>query len=136
MIIRSRWIGKNIDLALLTRRIEDFFKRNDFETKRDESKESYKILAMPRHAHIYENAEVKISGDPNDFVIEFSAGKKARSSMMLGLLTSIIGGGSIFLKNIKTLETLEKLEKEFWICVEDLVTQLVDSTEANVGLYE
>jgi len=53
---------------------------------------------------------------------------------MLGFLTGIIGGGSIFLKNVKTLETLEKLEKEFWIYVEDLVAQLVDSARADMEL--
>ena len=134
MIVRSRWVGKNIDLALLTRHIEDFFKRREFKTKINESMGNYKILFMPQHANIYENAEVTISGDPNDFVIEFSAGKKARSSVMLGFLTRIIGGGSIFLKNVKTLETLEKLEKEFWIYVEDLVAQLVDSARADMEL--
>lgn len=126
--VRSQWVGKKVDLALLSRCVEDFFKGRGFRTKIDELVGEYKILVIsPRAERVRGDVDVRISGDPNDFVIEFSAGEGARFSIKLGFLTTMIGGGSILLRGLKLREALEKLEREFWVYAEDSVAHLADS---------
>jgi hypothetical protein len=131
--MRKQWVEKNVDLALLSENIEDFFRGTGFRTKRDESVEEYKILVIPQRAQkIRENVKVKILGNSNDFIIELSAGDRARRAIRFGYLTNMIGGGSLLLQGLKSREALERLEKEFWVYVEDAVGRLADSSKASV----
>jgi hypothetical protein len=45
------------------------------------------------------------------------------------MLTKSLGGGYFLLKGLKLQEELEKLEREFWIYVEDKVAQLAGSAQ-------
>jgi len=126
--MQKQWIEKSVDLALLSRHIEDFFKVRGFKTKRDELAGEHKILVIPtRTQGIRENVHVKILGNPNDFVIELTAGERARSAIWLGYTTTMIGGGSLLLRGLKSREALEKLEKEFWAHSENAVARLANS---------
>lgn len=73
---------------------------------------------------------VKIIGDSNDFVVELLAGKRMRSSVRFGFLTTIFGGGNFLLQALKSQEALEKLEKEFWVYIEETITRLAGSALA------
>jgi hypothetical protein len=52
------------------------------------------------------------------------ASEATRSSIRLGLLTSALGGGYFTLQGNRLRETLEKLENEFWVYIEDKVALL------------
>lgn len=126
--MRSRWIGKNVDLALVSGLLEDFLKAKNFKTRREKLAAGYKILATSQRAHdLCGDVEVSILGDANDFVIVLSGGERARSSILLGFITTLIGGGSLILRGLKSRETLEKLEKEFWEYVGGSISHLVNS---------
>lgn len=127
--MRARWVGKNVDLALLSACVEDFFKGKDFKTRRDESAEECTISGIPQRAHgIYGEVNVRVLGNPNDFEIEFLTSKHTRSAIKLGFITSMFGGGVLLLRGLKSQEALEKLEREFWRCIEEAITHLVNST--------
>jgi hypothetical protein len=129
--MQKQWVEKNVDLALLSRYVEDFFKVRGFKTKRDELAGEHKILVIPeRGQDLRENVNLRILGNPNDFMIELIAGEQARSAIWLGYTTTMIGGGSLLLRGLKSRETLEKLEKEFWAYSEDAVVRLVNSAGA------
>jgi hypothetical protein len=122
-----RWVGKNVDLKLLSRYAVDFLKDKGFKIRLDESEGEYKILLGFQHPlERHENVDIRILGNPNDFVVEFSADRRARSAILFGYVTSLIGGGSLLLKGLKSLEGLRKLEKEFWMHIEHCVERLTD----------
>ncbi len=122
-----QWVGKNVDLKLLSEYAGDFFKDKGFEIRIEGSDSEYKIIlgfqyALERH----ENIDIRILGNPNDFVVEFSADRRARSAILFGYVTSLIGGGSLLLRGLKSLERLRKLENEFWVQIEQGVERLTN----------
>lgn len=120
--MRRQWVGKNVNLELLSRCAGDFFKDKGFKIGIDESAGEYKILlgfqpALNRNR----NVDISIIGEPNDFIIEFSADRRARSAILFGYVTTMIGGGNLLVRGLKSLEELEKLEKEFWTHIEHCI---------------
>jgi len=131
--MRRKWIEKNVDLVLLKRCIEDFFRNRGFKTKIDESAGECKILVMQQQARDrLEDVNIRISGTSKDFAIELSeAGEWTRYAVRLGYMTTMIGGGSLLLRGLKSREALERLEKEFWAYVEDIIGRLAGSGNTN-----
>jgi len=62
---------------------------------------------------------VRIAGDPNDFSVELSTEESSDTLIRLGTLTSLFGGGILFLKGMKSKELLDKVESDFWRFVEE-----------------
>jgi len=129
--MQERWLEKNVDLNLLSKRLEDFFFRFGFKTRVDTLASGNAIVAVIDNKH-YDLKEiiVKITGSPNDFLIEFPKGESKLSSIKFSLLTTFLGGGSLLIKSLKSQEALEKLEKEFWVDVEKNVRDLTNSYRA------
>ena len=127
--MQRRWTGQNVDLNLLSNGIEDFLKSRGFMTKKSESTGERKILLRPERSRIKleEPISVRIAGDPGDFVIDLRASELTTRPIRMGMLTKSLGGGYFLLKSLELREELEKLEKEFWIFVEDKVAQLARS---------
>lgn len=122
-----QWVGKNVDLKLLSEYAGDFFKDKGFEIRIEGSDSEYKIILGFQHAlERHENIDIRILGNPNDFVVEFSADRRARSAILFGYVTSLIGGGSLLLRGLKSLERLRKLENEFWVQIEQGVERLTN----------
>jgi hypothetical protein len=46
----------------------------------------------------------------------------SRFATMLGLSTTLFGGGVFVLRGLKLQEALEKLEKKFWLYLEEKIT--------------
>lgn len=127
--MQERWVGKNVNLTLLSERIVNFFKDKGFKTAKDWSASEQKISAMPQHGlGILGRVIVRILGNANDFLIEFSISEHSDSAIKLGFITTMFGGGSLILRGLKSQETIKKLEKDFWIYTEETVTHLIDST--------
>ena len=126
--MQRRWTGKNVDLDLLSDCVEDFFKSRSFVTKRTESQGEHTILwQSERTARTQEAMSVKVVGYSDDFTIELKASELTNRSVRLGMLTKPIGGGYFLLKSLKLREALERIEKEFWIYMEDKVAELAGS---------
>lgn len=129
--MRKQCVGKNVDLTLLSRCAEDFFQGKGFKTKIDESNGEYKILVMSQRApNMREDIDLRILGNSNDFTIEFSGGKRARNAILLGRMTSLLGGGSLLLRGLRSREALERLEGEFWVHVEGCIERLANSARS------
>lgn len=128
LTMQRSWTGKNVDLALLGERIEVFLKDKGFKIKKDWSASEYTFSARPqRGVGILERVIVRILGDSNDFLIDFSTSGHSRSAVKLGFITTMFGGGSLILRGLKSQEALEKLEKDFWLYMEESVTRLINS---------
>ncbi|MDH5437594.1 MAG: hypothetical protein OEX76_01690 [Candidatus Bathyarchaeota archaeon] len=128
--MQRQWTGKNVDLALLSERVEDFFRNRGFLTEKNESAGEYTILWAPPRVGIRRDAmKAGVFGKPNDFVVEIIASERTRGSIRLGMLTKLFGGGYLVVRGLRAKEALEKLEREFWAYVEEKVAQLAGSAE-------
>lgn len=86
------------------------------------------ILAIPKPVHeIAEKLQVFLQGEPKDFRVRFIAGSHSRSLVRYGTFASLFGGGFLVPKGLKSLEQIEKMEKEFWIFVDEAVSVLSGS---------
>jgi len=128
--MQRQWVGKNVDLKLLSKCVEDFFKDKGFKTRKDESAGKYTILwTSQRVRNMRDAMTASVFGDPNDVVVEILASERTRGSIKLGMLTTAFGGGYLALRGLKAKEVLEKLEREFWIYIEEKVAHLTGSAE-------
>jgi len=127
--MQRQWTERNVNLAMLSEFLENFFKDRGFTTKREESAGEYTILwAPPRVRNMRDAMTVRIFGNPNDFVVELIASERTGDSVRLGLLTKLFGGGYLVLRGLRAKEVLEKIERDFWAYVEEKVTQLAGAS--------
>ena len=128
--MQKQWVGRNVDLKLLSQCIEGFFKEKGFLTRIDESAGKYTILwTSQRVRNMHDAMTASILGDSNDFIVEIVASERTRGSIRLGMLTAAFGGGYLALRGLKAKEVLEKIEKEFWVYVQEEIAHLTGSTE-------
>lgn len=128
--MRRRWLKKGVNLALLSERVESFFRSKDFRTKRVELEHECIISATPRRiGHVNGKISVRILGNSNDFMIDVTSSEMAHSSILLGLASTFIGGGNLILRGVRLQERLEELERDFWVHVEDAIICLVNSAK-------
>lgn len=127
--MQKKWTGKGIDLDSLSGFVEEFFKSRQFRAKRTKSASESTITVLPKHSTmgLEEPISARIFGDPNDFTVDLKASELTARPIRTGLLTKSLGGGYFLLKTFRLQEELEKLEKEFWIYVEDKVAELTGS---------
>lgn len=130
--MKDQWVGNNIDLSKLSRRIEDFFKGSGMEVRMQETSKGYKFdVASTGPAMTRLRIGVRILGHPNDFSVEFMPGYKAGGvfspAMVAGYIMSIFGGGVFLLRDVKLQESLDKLERSFWEHMDRQVAELTNS---------
>ena len=128
--MKDQWIDKNVNLKMLTERIRPFFDEIDFETISERIQDGYLIQAVSRIPNLRLRVNVRILGQPDDFVIEFSAGGKGgrfSPSMIVGYLTTMFGGGYLVSRESQKQETLDTLENDFWRHAQMQIGDLVDS---------
>jgi len=129
-VMEKRYLRRNVDLSLLSERIVQFFREKGFKTLRKEEMGVRKIIVRPTHVHeIVERFAVYIFGSSNDFVVRLSAGARSASFVKFGLLITLFGGGSLFLRGVKSQEALEKLERDFCIYLEEKIDFLGNSAK-------
>jgi hypothetical protein len=121
--MEKRWTNKNVDLALLTTRIGDFFKERSFEAIKGETAAGYHIFAQgsPRY-RLGGYISVTIEGKPDDFTVklEFSKEKEKGSLSPMWLTTMFLSG--YFLKaKLRSEEDWMRFQKEFWRYLDNLM---------------
>lgn len=131
---QKSWTTKEANLDLLTERIENFFKSKGFETRKNASPNGTKISTVPKHFRdVKAGIKVTIWGSPHDFMVELSVDETSRFSTLLGLSTIPLGGGTLVLRGLKLQEALERLEKEFWVYVEETIPYVTRSNSEHSG---
>jgi hypothetical protein len=130
--MQKTWKTRNVDLALLTDSIENFFKQKDFEVVKEENEKSYQIFAVySPYFKISGCISVTIEGKTDEITIKFelTAGKE-KTSYLPSMLVTMLGGGYFLLQQFKVEEDLIRLEKEFWRYAENAVSFLDDSAQS------
>jgi len=129
--MQRSWKRRNVDLALLTTRIGDFFKERDFEAVKGQTPTGYQILAEGSpYFRLQGYVGVTIEGRPEDFAIKLDLCTKRNKRFRLPpSLLSMFGGGYFLLQAMKSDEAWMKLEKEFWQHMENAVLHLTNTAE-------
>jgi len=126
--MESRYTNRDVDLSLLSKWVERFFKKKGFSTIREEETGGYRIVAKPTYVHdVVGRITVPVSGNSNDFVVKFFSGMRSSVLTKYGGLTTLFGGGILFLRGIKSQEAEERLERNFWIYVDEKINFLTGS---------
>jgi len=129
--MEKKYVGSNVDLHLLVENLMTFFKDLGFATRKEETDKAYKIVATPGHGHdIRESVRVYTLGKPDNFSIKFVAGARSSAMVKWGSLTTLFGGGILLLRGLKSQDALEKLEKDFWMFVNEELDRLAGSAKA------
>lgn len=128
-IMRTQWIGKNVDLTLLSERVKSFLSKEEFskiEIKKTNG--NYVISELPTNDRGGWRSQlvVKIKGEPKDFEVEFSFSGRGVASKIAGLAT-LFGVGGLVLRRIKSEEMLEALERGFWAYMDKTVEEVANS---------
>ncbi|UCE43719.1 MAG: hypothetical protein JSV57_05040 [Candidatus Bathyarchaeota archaeon] len=128
--MKTQWVGKSVDLSILTERIKQFFPEPDFETTIEKGRRGHMIQATSKIPNLKLKINVEINGRPNDFTVDFLAGRKGgyfSLSMIIGYLTAMFGGGYLVHKGVREQGALERLENDFWKHTDMQVANLVNS---------
>lgn len=125
--MEDRFVGKNVDLRLLTERLKLFFLKGNFTVVEREVVEGWEIVASPPPREtIVDRITVSITGNGEDFEVKFTTGSHSRIYKWVGQLTTLFGGGSLFSRGFESESALEKLERNFWVCVDETVDSLAE----------
>ena len=126
--MRTQWIGKDVDIELLSKSIEDFLLKRAFKIKKEKIEESYVIFGVPSDLRMKRRLTINITGKPDDFVVEFVSPYSGVATKMTGL-AAMFGFGGFLLQRLKSKEYFEKLERNFWFYMEERMIDLVGSAE-------
>lgn len=116
MKIVKSFSGRHSNFTLLSERIEDFFKSKNFRTSKIQIDEGCVIIAEKSPN---EKLYARVVGNSDKFSVELSTQKSSDTFIFLGNLMSLFGGGGLFLRGMKSKELLERVESDFWRCVEE-----------------
>ena len=118
--MRVDYSHKNVDLSLLATYTEAFFKNKGYITEKLESENRITII-VKRNEISGPICAVRIEGASNNFTIDFIWEESARKRIILGSLTTLFGGGILILRGLQLKEELEKLERDFWVYIQELI---------------
>jgi hypothetical protein len=125
--MEKQWKSLNINLLRLAQTIEERYSRRNLKVKETALRDGYSIRVALAKLRAQGVMSIIIRGAPDDFTIETRATEHEDSVIKVGLMTTIFGGGSLILGNIKSREELEKLEREFWGTIEETIRSLTSS---------
>jgi len=126
--MQDRWTQKNVDLRLLCERIENFFRSRDLEISKRKLVNGYEISVTRKPVNnTSRKPVVRIFGNSNDFTVDVSSNGHASISIAVGRITTLFGGGSFFLRGLKSRDAQEKMERELWIYLQKNIADLVNS---------
>jgi hypothetical protein len=132
--VEDHWQGKNVDLSLLSEKVTQFFSEKQFAITTGRNREGCVVTALPKSFHgISEEISVHVLGRSDDFSVKFIAGSHSNNLVRYGTLLSLIGGGFLVSKGLKSLEEIEKLEKKFWVYLDETIWQLEGSSGGSLS---
>jgi hypothetical protein len=123
-----------VDLALLRQWIQRFFRKKEFRISEEVDDGDHRIIARPTYVHeIVDTITVSVSGSADDFTVGLYIGARSETLMKIGQLASLFGLGVLFLRGIRSEDAGEKLEKDFWVFLEEKIDRLAGSAKRADG---
>lgn len=124
--MQRNWRDLNVNLSNLVQKIIQFFESKEFnDVTALETETGYQVIAGDSKFYKMENdVTVTIEGKPDDFTVSLTSCREARARATLPLiLTSMFGGGYFLLKNFRSEEAMQKLERDFREKMDSMIAQ-------------
>ena len=120
---------------MLRQWIQRFFTKKEFRISEEVDDGDHRIIARPTYVHeIVDTITVSVSGGADDFTVGLYIGARSETLMKIGQLASLFGLGVLFLRGIRSEDAGERLEKDFWVFLEEKVDRLAGSAKRSDGL--
>jgi hypothetical protein len=119
--MEKEWKNLGVDLQRLAHTIEGHYSRRNMKVKTTALENGYLIRVIVTELRGPYAMSITVHGTPDDFTIETRATEDQDKAVKLGLMTTILGGGSLVLRNIRAREQTEKMEQEFWSTIEETI---------------
>jgi len=129
--MERKWNMKNVDLELLSEKLEDFFKERKFQIISEKTSGNYKItVGNSPSFKLLGLLSVVVEGRPDDFSVKLEFQERRRRYSGYGsFLLSLFGGGILLRQEAESDEAWMRIEKEFWLYVENLVLYLANTAK-------
>lgn len=125
--MEDRYFGRGVNLSLLVDRLMVFFKERNFTSGKKKIRDGYVVFAgAPRSHKMVGVTKVLVKGDPTDFIVRFDGGSRSDAYRLLGYLTYYFGGAILVSKSYESQEAMAKLERQFWVYVNETVDRLTE----------
>ena len=120
--MKTRWIGKNVDLNAVVDSIRRYFERKGFVVL--VTKLNGKTSLIIKKSDPSLSITVELHGEPNDFFVDFKRGSQLRFTKQLYPFLFLLGAGSLVSRWMKKNEEYENIESEFWVFMNQLISEL------------
>jgi hypothetical protein len=113
--VHKNWKDLNVNLSVLVQKTIQFFESNEFNNVTALKTETgYQVIAGDSKWYKMENdVSVTVEGKPDDFTVSLTSCKEEKKYGLPLILTSMFGGGYFLLKNFRSEEAMQKLERDF-----------------------
>jgi len=131
VMMKFRWVGRNVDMASLATSIDDFFMSRGFLKKGKIERENERVLT-----YLLERggkpvvASARIFGLSDDFEIELFLDRRAGTMARLGILSTFLGSGFYMKGRLENVAYTERLEGDFWDYVSEEIKKSSRNTKA------
>jgi hypothetical protein len=125
--MRTKWVGKRVDLSMVLGLVEEFFAGKGLRTKEYSVKSGCRVVAFAENLASAPLAAVEVHSDFDDLVIDYLPwGKRERvaNTSLLGSVLPLLGAGVFVYQDLKKREAVEKIENEFWDFLETRFSEL------------
>ncbi|MEM2954007.1 MAG: hypothetical protein QXU21_07025 [Candidatus Bathyarchaeia archaeon] len=122
--MKIQWIGKNVDLELLSNCIEIFFQNKTFNTSKELSNGQIKFSTIKNYDKNPLIIFITIGGDSKGFFVEIECKNISDSLQKLSHFFTTMGLGPLLFKKLKLYEHYKEVEDEFCRYLEKVVSDL------------
>jgi hypothetical protein len=115
------WIDKNVPLQNVAGKTGDFFRSRSFKVTTEEQPGNWVVSAAGHDKEHTYVVFVRIHGTPADFYVEFDRNVQEHLLKFTGTM-SLFGFGALARRDLNKLAFLERLEGDFWVCIEEFLS--------------
>lgn len=123
--MHRNWKDLDVKLSNLVQKMIQFFESNEFDNVTALKTETgYQVIAGNSKRYKMENdVSVTVEGKPDDFTVSLTSCKEEKKYGLPLILTSMFGGGYFLLKNFRSEEAMQKLERDFGEKIKGIIAQ-------------
>jgi len=128
--MQRNWKDTNVNLSNLVQKIIQFFESKEFNNVTAlQTETGYQVIAGDSKQYKMENdVLVTIEGKPDDFAVSLTSCKVEKRFPLPLILTSMFGGGYFLLKNLRSEEAMQKLQRDFAGRIDNMIAQTQEPT--------
>lgn len=131
-MMKFNWTEKNVDLEFLRESVGSFFFMRGFlkkESSVEEAGRQIQRFSLEREGKPV-IVSVRVWGSPDNFDVDFLSDQNAERMARLGLLSTLLGGGFLMRGKLENTGFLERLEGDFWDCIDETIRRKTSDAKA------